>query len=188
MNPKAITLTEKMGFKDPDLTTPEHDKMILWLLDENNLSKVITTIFPDLRIYYVDRKNDDEKISETHFYDANKIIPKVTYNLKTEHVVLNTYNRFIIGFIDIKFTVSSYFRDDLDKLLFINFEKYTKTSSSEISFLIEVKPEIRSFGEVVRQIETYKTYEKGIYIIVTKKTQFKPYFEQNGIYVYEMEP
>ena len=43
---KAKTLIEKHGFKDSDLTTPEHDKIMFWVVD--NIEKIINeTIIKD---------------------------------------------------------------------------------------------------------------------------------------------
>jgi hypothetical protein len=54
--------------------------------------------------------------------------------------------------------------------------------------LIEVKPEIKSIGETIRQIQLYRQYqEEGIYIIVTKTKGLKKLFGEQGIYIYEYE-
>ena len=142
MNPKATTLTERMGFKDPDLTTPEHDKIILWLYNKNNILTMIKKIYKSPTIL------DEDKI----------------YDIKSEYPVVSNYNNFIIGFIDV--------------VIF----------TSEDNFYVEVKPKITSFGETLRQINTYRKY-LGFqnYIIITTKTDFKEYFEKNGILIYELE-
>jgi hypothetical protein len=37
MNPKANTFTEKLGFKDGDLTSPKHDEICLGITKEKAL-------------------------------------------------------------------------------------------------------------------------------------------------------
>lgn len=51
MEPKAKTMQERFGFSDPDLKTPEHDAIMMWLdgemegLSTNNLSTKKVGIF-----------------------------------------------------------------------------------------------------------------------------------------------
>jgi len=44
MDKKATTLIERFGFKDKDLTTPEHDRMLLWILNKNNVLSMLEAL------------------------------------------------------------------------------------------------------------------------------------------------
>lgn len=136
-----FTTTEKLWkLDDETLSTPKHDEMVMWLMNKDNIVKVI----PELK---------DEPIK----------------SIQSEVPILG-HNKFIIGYWDIVvFCVSKSF----------------KTLSD--SYYIEVKPEIKSFGATLRQLNTYKIYidrmfSKGIYLFTTD-TQFKNSFETQGIKV-----
>ena len=47
MKPKAKTLQERMGFMDPDLTTPKHDEILRWLKD--NIETLAVALLPEPR-------------------------------------------------------------------------------------------------------------------------------------------
>jgi len=38
---KAKTIIERFGFKDDELKTPEHDKMLIWLFNKKNCLKML---------------------------------------------------------------------------------------------------------------------------------------------------
>lgn len=72
--PKATTIQQRFGFNDKDLTTPEHDKIMLWL--DENIEEVMRKIF--------------------------KISPVEKIKTKWEYPIIDQKGRsgFIIGFID----------------------------------------------------------------------------------------
>jgi len=90
-----------------------------------------------------------------------------------------------IGFIDLRIKINlnlaytEYFREDIKNSIINWGDKFN-------NFFLEIKPEIKSLGEVMRQINFYRKYlEKGIFILVTKTKGLKEIFKSQGIYVYE---
>lgn len=70
-------------------------------------------------------------------------------------------NKNIIGYLDLKL----FFRID---------EKY-------FEIIVEVKPYIYSLGDLIRQIKTYRTYQKGIYVVASPDDRFKDVLKTQGI-------
>lgn len=136
-NKKASTYIERLGFKDKDLTTPEHDKMVLFAYD--NWAYILNS------------------------FDLNKL-PNTKPNKIMEKPISN--QNFIVGYAD----------------LWVYFDK-------EMSFYFEIKPEITSIGEMLRQIQTYKKYTQASsrWFIITKTKGLKELFKEQEIYVFEYE-
>lgn len=53
-----------------------------------------------------------------------------------------------------------------------------------LNLLIEIKPNIGAVGPVLRQMNAYRTYCKGVPILVTRTNVNKTVFESQGILVY----
>jgi hypothetical protein len=53
--------------------------------------------------------------------------------------------------------------------------------------LLEIKPEVTSIGETMRQINNYRSYFTGPFILVTKTKGLKELFASQNIYVYEYQ-
>jgi len=97
-----------------------------------------------------------------------------------------------IGFVDLKIIVSynlfksEYFKEVIEGGNFDEGNKY-------FEFYLEIKPDINSMGETMRQINFYRDYiprgndHKYEMILVTKTSELKEIFESQGVYVYEYE-
>ena len=200
----AKTIMERFGFKDPSLTTPEHDKMLLWLnknwasiLDEMRVFNVPVTLRPSCgrcrrcswsetthKCMSPDRENSQYAENLEVAYPSRVGVIKdgswlgrVKAGTKViiEAPIMGT-NNYNIGFVDFKVEIENYC--DIDGFYISGFVKSGR-------FLFEIKPEIDSIGETIRQIQFYRSHDKGHYIIVTKTTGLKELFAQQGIYVYE---
>jgi hypothetical protein len=54
--------------------------------------------------------------------------------------------------------------------------------NSRVSLLFEVKTEIRSCGELMRQINLYRTHEtQGRFFVVSPDDRFKPTLASEGV-------
>lgn len=51
----------------------------------------------------------------------------------------------------------------------------------EVNILFEIKPSIPSVGELIRQIQMYKTYESGHYVVVSPDDRWAEILKQQGI-------
>lgn len=119
-------------------------------------------------------KHDD--IVKYIFENPIKVLRKITktdldfFNIKMEiekPVLKKNYGKTdIVGYIDLSIDF---------KYKFNNGIQYDR-------FYIEVKSYIKSFGELLRQINTYKTYEKyGKYVVVSPDDRFVELIESQDI-------
>ncbi len=178
-----FTTQEKLWqLADDTLATPKHDEMVIYLLSKENIIKSILDI--DF--------TEDIKIS-------------------SEMPIIGR-NGFIIGYWDIKIefqTTKDYATDIIwgfnngEKLLtnytiwrFRRHNKFHPESTlthiphTYFPVFIEVKPKIKSFGETLRQLKTYQSYDPesvGRTYLFTADIGFKGAFESQGIKVIEYQ-
>lgn len=104
------------------------------------------------------------------------ITPKIT-----SEVPINARNKFIVGYADILIKSPAYSVSRIAPM----FDFTWHGDFAKNDKLIEIKPTIRSFGETLRQLRTYKNYlpRTDIYLL-TKDVGFKDAFENQGIQVF----
>lgn len=200
---RSSTMSQRLGFHDPDLTSPEHDAMVFWV--KNHLKKEHVSTLNKLKelpleatrhnnelIYALDKhlneieskitfglgwseERKQEKINDRKAellrlierlkeYEWEERIKQLTSNclkIKLE-CPIQAKNGFIIGYVDIRASHSNIHllkNTDYDRPEFPEFPFYCGIMKGGIKQVnIEVKPKIQSFGELVRQINTYRTY------------------------------
>jgi len=224
VKPKAKTLVQRFGFADPDLTSSEHDEIVLNLLSPQKMFLVLKkTVLKDRKCNtYIEcehrmgrsgtcvfeKKNsscpffrDDwrEKIDSCPLNTLFKeewnslqdvsslnIISKDDLFIKTE-VAITTHTKYVVGFIDFKVTLHSdeikttLLRKEIDGT--VNFLEKRDSHG----FYLEIKPKVTSFGEVMRQLNMYREFCKGEFILITRTIGLKDAFESQGIHVYEWD-
>lgn len=241
--PKAKTLIERLGFNDPELTTPAHDEMFIVCM--GSVQRIIDLVIAS------DERFDDYKIMRSQVddnslrYAGHNFTPPISECAASEYAAkykrygecdltcedvwnapesgciqsdcpilketvskmadivksmvyvpittipekpIVTRNDFIIGFIDMFIEMGFKFPEgqrQQEKML-----KSTWTSSDEplsiaatVNILIEIKPSIRSVGELIRQIQTYREFREGntVYVVISKTTAFKDILAQSDI-------
>jgi len=146
-------MSEKMGFKDTDKGSPEHDKIQIWC--HENIRQIISSVFP-IRT----KQNPEYKIQ----------------SLTWEYPVIQSgYNssKFIVGFIDLFISIS-------------DADFYAR-------IFIEIKTKIPSIGELIRQINFYKTYanpdnrKEIAFIVISPDDSFKNILSSQNIYFFKYE-
>jgi hypothetical protein len=195
MQPKNnVTLQQRMGFRDTDLTTPGHDAICIALLQ----SDVQDNLVRKLKISRVSVHEEWKSLAQEK---KDKLLDDYTDSFKTwhrndlnfssvklEHPIM-TEKKFIIGFID----AMLYFVSPslgFERSYSVSVWKYN-LDKPDIDYLInkvaiEVKTTIRSFGETLRQLELYKAHLGGktIVLITAEETPFKKAFNSQGYYVF----
>lgn len=212
------TLIERFGFKDKDLTTKEHDEMLLWILDKKNALTVLTTcgLVKENQAMRLHRPlyhpNDCNWSWDTYLCsncdtrslctikNFNEFRNKQQFLLHENCVKINIeqpilgHNNYNIGFVDAEVYVT-------EESEHIGEEKGCTFSSLPITILcehyegnltvrIEIKPKIESIGELVRQINLYRSHEgdhliKPQWIIFTKTQNLKEILGSQNILVYD---
>ena len=171
-----FTTHEKMwNLNDGQLTTPKHDEMVLELLDPTYIKKLLNK-------YAVGGFNPSF-LNKDEFERVVKI--------ESEVPIVSGHNRFIIGYWDIVVTIEGLFLlpegvwtyKESGDIQATHVDKHPK-----FRIFFEVKPTVRSFGETLRQLNTYREYvgtnEKYTHVcLYTYDTTFKRAFESQGIAV-----
>jgi len=146
---RASTLQQKFGFRDADLTTPEHDQIMIWL--HNNCKTICDQWCPNW---------PRETVAWAKEWGiALPDWPGVVVDtVQWEHPVMS--KQFMVGFIDLRATIS------LPQCHVFDGKIEVTTRRSHICF--EVKSSIPSLGELVRQINMYRAYDdyKEDYFVV----------------------
>ena len=173
MKPKASTMQERMGFNDPDLKSPIHDKMVIWLM--KNKVSVANYLLGNIRF----QSGSNDKRCEDMVSAMDKTIHDPDPVVRTEKPIMS--GDFIIGFIDVSLA---------NRGAYVSLDSKTGEvgwtfSGTYPDVNIEVKPKIESFGETMRQINMYREYERCQYAIFTPDHRFKDAFESQGIKVFK---
>lgn len=198
-NNRYNTLDGFAGLKDEQLAIPEHDELVLYLLNEENVIKLIPEISGWLNsINEVILKGKDDALNKIKRieggnswggndedaikrYKAIAETPPQKIKIRSEVAITKGENSdCIVGFWDI--VVELYQRG-----YGFQFDGYAELFKGNIpeKLFIEVKPEIESFGETLRQMNMYKFYEEtqaNVYLF-TPDLKFKKEFEDQEIQV-----
>lgn len=217
---KARTLAERFGFQDKELTTPIHDSLFCWLFNKENIIKMlndlelldVVDVFTLEKIKYSDTypqncdwsydthnctgncfngsielKNSLIYWAEMNFNTAKfkKLQIKNAISIHGEYPILSgTYN---IGFVDAKIEIADTIKIDGQEKTRCIFE-YKLAPNPD--FFIEIKPKVQSLGDLIRQINLYRSHIKnGIWIILTDEIPdiFIDILRSQEIYVYKRE-
>ena len=179
------TLEKLAKLEDRALSTPAHDELTIKLLDKEYLK----TKFPEIVNYFDEKevrfyRRLDETELKQYYIKLNDTFkpsfdPWVLLSIQSEQPI-KTKSGFIIGYWDIVISCT-----DSVGIPFLDDEIYVRFPKAPI-YLIEVKPEINSFGETLRQINTYREFPFGRnekIILFTPDLRFKNQFESQGISV-----
>jgi len=227
--------------EDGDLSTPQHDELVLQLLNHKNCFKLLSFVshiseweiseeYPNIiskelvEAVKYNETNDEILLKEMIYNEFNMNTFPI---IKSEVPVTTGNNKFIIGYIDVQFVIPIEAIWEVDsgiknsnifgeykifkKIIAHNNPlkiqytlKYDSYSSGYISYVdrsltefgekkdikwtkqilinIEVKPKIKSFGETLRQINTYRECNpNALYILYSPDARFKDAFETQGV-------
>lgn len=155
---------------DKQLNTPEHDEMLLWLLNKENLKTIIISRSPE---------------SESWDWEHVKIHAE-------EFIVSNS--GFRVGAPDIIFVVPHYVCKTCNST-HSSMDSCPSCESEDViihpnhkqhfdRYFIEIKPRIINFGTALRQLKLFISYgyEERAYLF-TRDLRFKDEFEGQGIKV-----
>jgi hypothetical protein len=225
----SSTLQSRFGFQDPDLITPQHDSIVLWLVNHageavDRLRKHAVDLLPQQRknilalkadVEQVRKRNQDEveyqnqrrsltqrddgsqpdwvreqierptrelaategKLADLderlRHLPANHWVP-VTEQVqlkRSEHPILS--GNYTIGFVDLYVATQ---RNELWLPCYQQNYKLPEPRPIETrpGYYFEVKPQIRSFGELVRQLRMYESYidKEARLAVVSPDTRF----------------
>ncbi len=181
--PKTQTLQQRVGFQDKDLTTPKHDEILSWLdSDLLNVLKLIgiTNIIKRRQQkaieHFIKSKNNSDIVRTEPILPDEYDISKIKIKKIWEYPIQD--KSYVIGFVDfraiIKFPVTSSFESITGGREWGSFDE-------EIIFNFEIKSAIPSLGELFRQIQLYKVYDKNPFVIICPDARFREQIESQGL-------
>lgn len=187
---KAQTMSERLGFQDPDLSTPEHDAMVFWtkayLKDyfrREADKECMGCEFKDKLDKAQAHWPEDKSIHSELANKAHSLLGEIKdfCHIRLEHPILNK-NRFILGYADIM---------AVGKRIVVEYSptgQYGKKLRPGIYLwdrspvYVEVKPKIYSFGELIRQVRTYQTVTgMNQWYIASPDRRFEQALKDEGI-------
>mgnify|MGYP001581934108 CR=1 FL=1 len=158
---KAQTYIERLGFHDPDLTTPEHDTLVLWAYQ--HWKELLKDIM------------------------ATQKIPENTIARKKLECAIYGYNGYILGFWDL--VITFYWNEKRMSYDPMDGSECNKSYENSSAFYFEIKPNVRSIGEMMREINFYRQAraytDYSTYIIITKTKGLKELFKEQDILIIE---
>lgn len=182
-------------FDDPDLKTPMHDEIMVWLdswlRDWNNVQKVCD--YKKHKEVFVENVQQIKEEYPTD-YSENKYDGTTYRKIKWERPITG-YNGYVHGFADLEMIIrrsrlsisnhtvmSPYdysFRDERR----IDYIKAFEEGSICIIFLFEVKSKIISLGDLIRQVQLYrsKVEEAKFYVVSPDVMKYKNVLKSQGI-------
>ncbi len=206
--PKAQTLQQHFGFQDKDLTTPKHDEIMMWLIDniekilyspswQDRLKRLWEIKFEEVCsfIKHSGGENIYQQIYPQLIQQAPKpdtiAIEKISrqweYPIVDKNAKSNT--RYVIGFIDLHVS----FKIKEPSASYGNTGNSIKdwdygTCLKDILINFEVKTNIPSLGELLRQINLYKTYNNNKFVVVSPDDRFQSQLQSQGVGFLKYEP
>ncbi len=201
---KAKTLSERMGFRDPDLSTPEHDEMILALMKKTpeewvEIADCVLKQFHKRTLIQQRKSEIEQSIAELkhsldkayaesdkirYTDDINSLVtalknnnPKPSADIRVEVPIQKGEGKYatVVGFADIAVE--------------IGLHGWCTTY-----LMCEVKPQIESFGGVLRQMNFYAEYgyetidktfdgytRSPFFLVITKTPDLKQAFVSQSI-------
>jgi hypothetical protein len=170
--PRAKTLQEKMGFLDEDLKRPDHDTILLAV--QEHVDVIVKSYLPPATPEWPSKLLEDLQSAGVRSFPAN---PRFRIDsIIWEQPVLS--GKFIVGFIDMLITWVTY---SLDLRSTSSGEPVAVLVEDRTHYLaIEVKTQIRSLGELVRQLRMYEQYRLGSYCVVSPDGRYSKQLRKQG--------
>lgn len=184
MQPKVKGLPQLI---DEELTTPKHDKLCILLLNKNVVKEYILN---DNKIQLIIKNMLNNINYKGQLYDGwtkkDYETKYISHDIELETPILEkvvkSNSGFIIGYIDVLVQINIKIKYEW----ITNDKKEIKETTKTFPLAIEVKTKIRSIGEVLRQLQTYKSTLGYHLVLVSNDSTNKEIFEGQGFSFWEV--
>jgi len=186
---KSREKVQQLGFWDPDVLKPDHDAICLWAYE--NADMIFQTVCPELfdhpwldsEVHYNRKYTDQSAIDLARaFRDANPRPNPRVYS-KTFEFVLTSFTGYQdklernVGYADLLFQtelplVASRYKAATTRGEDDEFDGFGLGYSRGPGILVEAKTAIPSLGELLRQINLYRTAFNGKFVVVSPEDRF----------------
>jgi hypothetical protein len=155
------TLAQHLGFADPDLGSPEHDRLVTWLTEPGTLLRILRHAWSRV----LDEKRAGARVIVGAARQDGEVWERVTH-VALEKPILRD-GGYVVGFADAVATVGW----GLDGRTLV-----------QATFYLEAKPRIQSVGALLRQINLYRQYTPGSrWVVVCNDDERRTLLQGQGI-------
>lgn len=192
---KSREKVQQLGFWDAEVSKPDHDAVMLWAYD--NAEMIVRTVYPER---YDQRWLKDEVLNNygwnepkfvqlaREFTDANPR-PNPRICGKTIEYVLKSYTGYqdrmerIVGYADllIETELPAVAVSDDDTHIIQAWTKDLGRRQRAPRVLVEAKSVMPTFGELMRQIQLYRTAFDGKMVVVSPDDQYASLLAEQGV-------
>jgi hypothetical protein len=163
------TLAQHLGFADPDLGSPEHDRLVTWLTEPRTLLRILWHAWPKV----LDEKRAGARVivgaarqDKSCATDQDGDVWERVMQVALEKPILRD-GGYVVGFADAVATVGW----GLDGRALV-----------QATFHLEAKPRIQSVGALLRQINLYRQYTPGSrWVVVCNDDERRTLLQGQGI-------
>lgn len=196
---KSREKTQQIGFWDNQVASSDHDSICLWAYD--NADFIVRSVCPDLFDYNWKQSDfpiHDDKCKELlrSFIDRNpRPNPRVVN--RTIEYVLRSYTGYnnsierIVGYADLLIDVAvpciSSKYDESERThrepQVQGFEiNWAHEGSRVPKILVEAKSALPTVGELMRQIQLYRTAFKGHFVVISPDESYAKLLAEQGVF------
>lgn len=150
------TLLGKLGFDDNDSKTPKHDEILNLIIKNSVISKIANVL-------------------KYEYKDEDGIFKRIVFNdndnwEKYEEFILKTKSNFVVGAIDLCVRLT---KAEFEFPTFFGDGNNFMGTGERCQINIEIKGEINSVGQLIRQINVYREFISGPFVVIA------PYIEES---------
>jgi hypothetical protein len=154
------TLIQQLGFADRDLGSPEHDRLVAWLAQPAALLAVVRCAWPDV---LAEKRRGAEVVALDTTPDE---VWERIVGTELEQPILRA-GQYVVGFVDL--------------VARVGWGANGRTIV-QARFYVEAKPEIRSVGALLRQINLYRAFvADGHWIVVCNADRYRDLLAGQGV-------
>lgn len=195
---KSREKIQQLGFWDAEVSKPDHDAVCLWAYE--NADSIFRTVCPEIFDHgwsYSDGDYKDhsaDELAKAFIRDNPRPSPRIftkplEYVLKRHTGYKNSIEQ-IVGYADLmlqtecplmvrKYKPSSTGYDDDE---FDGFELGWSKEWDCPRILIEAKSTLPTVGELMRQIQLYRTAFRGVFVVVSPDDSYSDILNEQGVF------
>lgn len=182
-------MAQRFGFADPDLTTPTHDAILLWL--DENIGTIVRAELGELDgVQEIRSLNSGKMLTDLKPEEQEDIrlypMGATIFEIKARWECPILDRSYTIGFCDMLVSITRTRENGCV------YRKYDPTVgrdvflpgkvSETVHWWMEIKPKIPSLGELIRQLRMYQSYteREDRWFVVSPDTRWRSQIESQG--------
>lgn len=193
---KSREKIQQLGFWDPEVSTPSHDNIVLWAYD--NTETILRLVMPDAfdhawlqdEVLRSRHEREERFLQMARKYVDSNPRPNPRARKKTLEYVLTTQTGYqgklekIVGYadllIDVEFPCVSI--NESEDGVHLVWRHGRDLPANQASVLVEAKSVLPSIGELMRQIQLYRTAHSGPVVVVSPDDQYAQILGEQGVF------